>query len=106
MSETSTFNGLIRRLITPAKSGRRPNAHIMNGKVRNVMALMLKTIVGGVVEAHRRHQAYKELAGMSLLELNDIGISRADIHAVVTGVYPRERGLSLPMCNHSRRLGQ
>ena len=65
MSETSTFICLTRRLIAPAKSGHCANADIMNGKVRNVMALILKTIVGRIVEARRRHQAYKELAGMS-----------------------------------------
>ena len=41
----------------------------------------------GVAEARRTARAYDELAAMSDPELHDIGISRADIPAVVSGTY-------------------
>jgi len=40
-----------------------------------------------VAEARRMARAYDELAAMSDPELHDIGISRADIPAVVSGTY-------------------
>jgi len=40
-----------------------------------------------VAEARRMARAYDELAAMSDLELHDIGISRADIPAAVSGAY-------------------
>lgn len=90
MNETFTFDHLIRRSIIQAEN-KCANADTTIGKVRNVLGCMLKTFVDGIVEVRRMHQAYEELAALSKPEFNDIGISRADISAVVAGVYPRER---------------
>ncbi len=45
----------------------------------------------GVAKTRRMARAYEELAAMSDPELHDIGISRADIPAVVSGTYRRTR---------------
>ena len=47
----------------------------------------LKAFVDGTSKAHKMHRDYETLSAMSNLELEDIGISRSDIHAVVTGTY-------------------
>ena len=45
----------------------------------------------GTAEARRMARAYDELTTMSDPELHDIGISRADIPAVLSGTYRRTR---------------
>ena len=47
----------------------------------------LKAFVDGTSKAHKMHRDYETLSAMSNLELEDMGISRSDIHAVVTGTY-------------------
>ncbi len=44
-----------------------------------------------IAQARRRARAYDQLAAMSDPELHDIGISRADIPAVVWGTYRSTR---------------
>ena len=44
-------------------------------------------VVDGIAEARKMHRDYETLSAMSNLELEDMGISRSDIHAVVTGTY-------------------
>ena len=46
-----------------------------------------KAFVDRIVNAHKTHREYETLSAMSNLELEDMGISRSDIHAVVTGTY-------------------
>ena len=47
----------------------------------------LKAFVDGAFKTHKMQRDYETLSAMSDLELQDIGISRSDIHAVVTGTY-------------------
>ena len=46
-----------------------------------------KAFVDRIVNAHKTHREYETLSAMSNLELEDMGISHSDIHAVVTGTY-------------------
>ena len=105
MNEIVTFGRLIRRSIVHAENKRYADADTMIGKVITVIGRALKTFVDGNVEACRRHQAYEELAGVSKPELNDIGISRANIRAVVAGVYPIERFAVSNVISVERRRG-
>ncbi len=61
----------------------------MFGPPWNAIKRAFNAFVQGIAEARRLRRAYDELAGMSDPELRDIGISRADIPAVVTGTYRR-----------------
>lgn len=47
----------------------------------------LMAVTDGIAKARKMHRDYETLSAMSNLELEDIGISRSDIHAVVTGTY-------------------
>ena len=47
----------------------------------------LMAVVDGIVKARKMHRDYETLSAMSNLELEDMGISRSDIHAVVTRTY-------------------
>ncbi|MGZ5877030.1 MAG: DUF2249 domain-containing protein [Bradyrhizobium sp.] len=51
----------------------------------------LRSAGDGMAEARRRHQAYEELVALNNLELEDIGISRGNIPAVVAGTLRREQ---------------
>ena len=58
-------------------------------RVLNWLMRTLKSTGDGMAEARRRHQAYEELAALSNLELEDFGISRGDIPAVIAGTLSR-----------------
>ena len=60
-------------------------------RVLNWLMRTLKSTGDGMAEARRRHQAYEELAALSNLELEDFGISRGDIPAVIAGTLSREQ---------------
>lgn len=105
MNEIVTFSRLIRRSIVHAENKCCADADTMIGKVISVIGRALKIFVDGNVEARRRHQAYEELAGVSKPELNDIGISRTNIRAVVAGVYPIERFAVSNVISVERRRG-
>lgn len=47
----------------------------------------LKALGARITEARRTQRAFEELNAMSDHELEDIGISRADIPAIVAGIY-------------------
>jgi len=54
----------------------------------------LKTFVNGISHGRQVYRDYVHLSAMSDPELQDIGISRSDISAVVAGTYRRsERSL-------------
>ena len=59
--------------------------------VLNWLTRTLRSAGDGMAEARRRHQAYEELVALSNLELEDFGISRGDIPAVVAGTLRREQ---------------
>jgi uncharacterized protein (DUF2249 family)/uncharacterized protein YjiS (DUF1127 family) len=65
--------------------------HAALNRALNWLTRTLKSASDGMVEARRRHQTYEELAALSNLELEDIGISRMDIPAVVAGALRREQ---------------
>ena len=65
--------------------------HHMKTHAMNTIGHMLKTFVDGVVMARKMQRDYETLSGMSNHELEDIGISRSDIDAVVTGTYSGAR---------------
>jgi uncharacterized protein YjiS (DUF1127 family) len=48
---------------------------------------MMRACAEGIAEARRVSRAYNELTALSDSELQDIGIMRTDIPAVVTGTY-------------------
>lgn len=48
----------------------------------------LKAFAQGIAHARQMHRDYLTLAAMSGPELQDIGISRSDISAVVAGKWP------------------
>jgi uncharacterized protein (DUF2249 family)/uncharacterized protein YjiS (DUF1127 family) len=59
--------------------------------VAHTLGRRLKLASDGIAEVRRMRRSYEELAAMSNLELQDIGISRGDIPAVVAGTFRRER---------------
>lgn len=65
--------------------------HTALNRALSCLTRTLKSASDGMVEARRRHQTYEELALLSNLELEDIGISRMDIPAVVAGALRREQ---------------
>jgi uncharacterized protein (DUF2249 family)/uncharacterized protein YjiS (DUF1127 family) len=72
------------------KGGTTPNPHEVRGILRqtwSVLARTLNAIVEGAREANRMRRMYDELAAMSDVELQDIGMTRSDIGAVLTGTY-------------------
>lgn len=105
MNEIITFRRLIRRSIVHAENKCYADADITIDKVVGVIGRALKTFIDRNVEAHRRHQAYQEFAGVSKAELNDIGNSRSNIRAVVAGVYPIERFAFSNAISVERRRG-
>jgi uncharacterized protein YjiS (DUF1127 family) len=56
-------------------------------RILKAIGRALKVFVDGTSKAHKMHRDYETLSAMSNLELEDMGISRSDIHAVVTGTY-------------------
>jgi len=42
----------------------------------------------GIAAWYQRDQCYRELATLDVRELKDIGITRADIPAIVSGTFP------------------
>ena len=60
-------------------------------RTRSAMSRTLKAFAEDLAKARRMAREYNELASMSDPELQDIGISRADIPAVVSGAYRRKR---------------
>jgi uncharacterized protein (DUF2249 family)/uncharacterized protein YjiS (DUF1127 family) len=65
---------------------------------RNAISSALDTIkraygatVEGIAEARRMRRAYDELSAMSNHALEDIGVSRGDIPAIVAGTYRSDR---------------
>jgi uncharacterized protein (DUF2249 family)/uncharacterized protein YjiS (DUF1127 family) len=72
------------------KRGSTSNPHEVPGILRrasNAIARTLNAIAEGGSEANRRRRQYDELAAMSDIELQDIGMTRSDIGAVLTGTY-------------------
>jgi uncharacterized protein (DUF2249 family)/uncharacterized protein YjiS (DUF1127 family) len=59
----------------------------------------------GIAEARRLRRAYDELSAMSNHELEDIGVSRGDIPAVVAGTYRWQRPLASNVFPIGRREG-
>ena len=55
--------------------------------ILKVIGHTLMAVANGIAKARKMHRDYETLSAMSNLELEDIGISRSDIHAVVTGTY-------------------
>ena len=53
----------------------------------NAIARALDTVIKGARDARRMHRAYEELSALSDVELQDIGMSRSDIRAAVTGTF-------------------
>ena len=56
-------------------------------RILKAIGRALNVFVDGTSKAHKMHRDYETLSAMSNLELEDIGINRSDIHAVVTGTY-------------------
>ncbi len=56
-------------------------------RILKAIGHILKAFVDGIAKAHKMHRDYGTLFAMSNLELEDMGISRSDIHTVVTGTY-------------------
>ena len=52
-------------------------------------ARVLKKLSHKLAECRRNRRGYQELAAMSDIELEDLGIGRADIDAIVAGTYER-----------------
>ena len=74
-------------------------------RVLNWLMRTLKSTGDGMAEARRRHQAYEELAALSNLELEDFGISRGDIPAVIAGTLSREQTSAVRVKRNSRHAG-
>jgi uncharacterized protein YjiS (DUF1127 family) len=49
----------------------------------------LRRVADKIAQCHHKHRAYQELAAMSDRELEDIGISRSDLDAIVAGRFER-----------------
>lgn len=62
---------------------------------RSTIRRTLKAYAEGIAEARRLARLYDELAAMTDTELHDIGISRADIPALISSTY-RGRPLAVP----------
>ena len=66
------------------------NPHEVHGIVRrtcSAVARTVDTIAKGASDARNMRRAYGELSALSDVELQDIGMIRSDIRAVVTGTY-------------------
>lgn len=66
------------------------NNHSLGGKL-NVVWRASETVVDRVVKVRRMRREFLELSAMSSIELQDIGIGREDIFAVVSGSYDAGR---------------
>lgn len=72
-------------------------SHQLSGGFLNAMLQALRAFAGGIARGHRLYRDYLHLSAMSDPELQDIGIGRCDIFAVVAGTYCRaERPLVRP----------
>ena len=67
-----------------APIGRWPHARVLAPT-----AQMLKRLGHKLTECRRNHRGYQELATMSDIELEDLGINRTDIDAIFAGTYER-----------------
>jgi len=80
------------------KRGSTSNPHEIRGILRQTWSALVRTlnaIAEAASEANRMRRQYDELAAMSDVELQDIGMTRSDIGAVVTGTYrPRQPAVS------------
>jgi len=59
------------------------------GRALIAVGRKLKSFTERIAQARRRQQAYEQLAALSDPELEDLGIRRTDIPAVVSGRYRR-----------------
>lgn len=85
-----------------------PETHTLGGAVTNAFDAVKRTYratLEGIAEARRLRRAYDELSAMSNHELEDIGISRGDIPAVVAGTYRWEPPLASNVFPIGRREG-
>lgn len=96
------MNGAI---LAKSRHGRSPGASVPahGHRCRTVLSRgwtaidrVLKALAEGVAEARRVARLYDELSAMSDPELQDMGISRGDILAVISGRYHRPR-LAIPV---------
>ncbi len=66
--------------------------------VLNTTLEAIKALTNGIVHGNQLYRDYLHLSAMNDPELQDIGISRSDIFAVVAGTYRRaERPLADPV---------
>ncbi len=72
-------------------------------RVSGTIKRTLQALAESIAAARRMARAYDELAAMSDPELGDMGIRRADIPAVVSGIYHRDaRVIPLPASSGRR----
>jgi uncharacterized protein YjiS (DUF1127 family) len=67
------------------------HSHLPGSGLLSVMLRALKKFADGIVHGRQLHRDYVHLSAMSDPELQDIGITRSDIFAVVAGTYRNAR---------------
>jgi uncharacterized protein YjiS (DUF1127 family) len=55
--------------------------------VKRALVRQLRRAQNGLAQYRERRATYRELAGMDLRELRDIGLTAADVHAIDLGAY-------------------
>ena len=70
------------------RQGRSEIRSLMN-RARHAICRSVKALAEGIAESRRMARRYRELAALSERELAEVGMSRSDIPAVVSGTYRR-----------------
>jgi uncharacterized protein YjiS (DUF1127 family) len=71
--------------------GPAPVAGLLHAGVFVSAGRALRRVTNKMAECRRRRRAYQELAVMSDHELEDIGVGRSDIDAILSGRYERAK---------------
>lgn len=78
------------------------HSHLLGSEFLKVTLSALKTFADRIAYGRRLYRDYVDLSAMSDLELQDLGIRRSDIFAVVAGTY--QRAERPPVTSQAHRL--
>lgn len=103
LKATPMTNALVSEL-HPNRNVYKSGLRDLHKKVLVAMPRALTAIAGRVAKARQARRRFEELNAMSDHELEDIGITRVDIPAIVAGIYRDERSAAAsPVIPFTRR---